>query len=202
MENRKEQGSGLRKRILGEIDESIETKSLLRGEADVIEAVSNGITKALKRGNKVLIFGNGGSAADSQHFAAELQGRYMIANRRALPAVALTTDTSILTAVANDMEFGVVFSRQVEALCRRGDIVLGISTSGVSKNVIAALIRAKELGGKTIGFTGKSGGKMKDVCDICIRVPSETTSRIQESHLLIEHIVSMLVEEALSQKKS
>jgi D-sedoheptulose 7-phosphate isomerase len=184
-----------------EIDESVETKTLLRNQAGEIESVSDEITRALKRGNKILIFGNGGSAADSQHFAAELQGRYMIAHRRALPAIALTTDTSILTAIANDMDFEVVFSRQVEALCRKGDVALGISTSGTSKNVVAALLRAKDLGGVTIGFTGKGGGKLKDICDFCIRVPSDKTSRIQESHLLIEHIISMLVEEALSKTK-
>jgi len=148
----------------------------------------------------VLIFGNGGSAADSQHFAAELQGRYLIKDRKALPAIALTTDSSIMTAISNDMDYSLVFSRQVEALCKKGDVVLGISTSGTSKNVVLGLLKAKELGGITIGLTGKTGGRLKEICDMCICVPSDKTSRIQESHLLIEHILSMIVESALSKK--
>lgn len=202
MADRKKQSSSLKVQIVKEIDESIETKKLLRDHANDIKGISDEIAQALSRGNKVLVFGNGGSAADSQHFAAELQGRYMIADRKALPAIALTTDTSILTAVANDMDYEDVFSRQVEALCKKGDVVLGISTSGTSKNVVAGLLKAKELGGKTIALTGRSGGKLKQICDLCICVPSDKTSRIQESHLLIEHIVSMIVEDTLSRKES
>lgn len=202
MADRKKQSSSLKDQIVKEIDESIETKKLLRDHASEIKGISDEIAQALSRGNKVLVFGNGGSAADSQHFAAELQGRYMIADRKALPAIALTTDTSILTAVANDMDYEDVFSRQVEALCKKGDVVLGISTSGTSKNVVAGLLKAKELGGKTIALTGRSGGKLKQICDLCICVPSDKTSRIQESHLLIEHIVSMIVEDTLSRKES
>lgn len=202
MADRKKQSSSLKDQIVKEIDESIETKKLLRDHANDIKGISDEIAQALSRGNKVLVFGNGGSAADSQHFAAELQGRYMIADRKALPAIALTTDTSILTAVANDMDYEDVFSRQVEALCKKGDVVLGISTSGTSKNVVAGLLKAKELGGKTIALTGRSGGKLKQICDLCICVPSDKTSRIQESHLLIEHIVSMIVEDTLSRKES
>jgi D-sedoheptulose 7-phosphate isomerase len=202
MENRQEQSTSLKEKILQEIDESIRTKTLLKSETGGIEAASREISRSLSKGNKVLIFGNGGSAADSQHFAAELQGRYLIQNRAALPAIALTTDSSIMTAISNDMDFGLVFSRQVEALCKRGDVVLGISTSGTSKNVVAGLLKAKELGGKTIGLTGKSGGRLKEICDICICVPSEKTSRIQESHLLIEHILSMIVEAVLSKGKA
>ncbi len=144
MENRQEQSTSLKEKILQEIDESIRTKTLLKSETGGIEAASREISRSLSKGNKVLIFGNGGSAADSQHFAAELQGRYLIQNRAALPAIALTTDSSIMTAISNDMDFGLVFSRQVEALCKRGDVVLGISTSGTSKNVVAGLLKAKE----------------------------------------------------------
>ena len=201
MENRKEQSTSLKEKILQEIDESVRTKTLLKSEVGTIETASREISKSLLKGNKVLIFGNGGSAADSQHFAAELQGRYLIQDRRALPAIALTTDTSIMTAISNDMDFGLVFSRQVEALCKKGDVVLGISTSGTSKNVVAGLLKAKELGGKTIGLTGKNGGNLKEICDICICVPSVKTSRVQESHLLIEHILSMFVEAELSKGK-
>ena len=197
---RKEQSTGLNKKILREINESIEAKRLLRFEISKIEAASREIIRSLSDGQKVLIFGNGGSAADAQHFAAELQGRYMIENRAALPAVALTTDTSILTAISNDMDFGLVFSRQVEALCKSGDVVIGISTSGTSKNVVAGILRAKELGGRTIGLTGKKGGRLKEICDICICVPSTRTPRIQESHLLIEHILSLIVEDSLTKK--
>ena len=185
-------------RIRQEIDESIQVKTLLKSEVPIIEKVCNEIISCLSAGKKVLIFGNGGSAADSQHFAAELQGRYAIADRRALPAIALTTDTSILTAVGNDYGFEYVFSRQVEALAAAGDVVIGISTSGNSPNVLNGIQKANQIGALTIGLTGKDGGKLREVCNVCICVPSSITARIQESHLLIEHIISLLVERALS----
>jgi D-sedoheptulose 7-phosphate isomerase len=151
------------------------------------------VTEALERGNKVLLCGNGGSAADAQHIAAELTGRFKI-ERMPLPGIALTTDTSALTAIGNDYGFDQVFSRQVAALAKEGDVVIGISTSGNSLNVIYALETAKEMGCKAIGLSGKGGGKMNDVCDLNIIVPSDDTARIQEMHILIGHILCQLVD--------
>ncbi len=151
------------------------------------------VTETLKKGNKILLFGNGGSAADAQHIAAELTGRYKV-NRRGLPAIALTTDTSALTAIANDFGFKHIFSRQVEALAKEGDLLIGISTSGNSKNVIKALKLGREMGCKTIGLSGHDGGKMNAFCDLNIIVPSENTPRIQEMHIMIGHILCQAVE--------
>ena len=151
------------------------------------------VTEALEVGNKVLLCGNGGSAADAQHIAAELTGRFKI-ERQPLPAIALTTDTSALTAIANDYGYDQVFSRQVEALAQTGDVVIGISTSGNSPNVVYALKKAKEIGCKTIGLSGKGGGEMNNVCDLNIIVPSDDTARIQEMHILIGHILCQLVD--------
>jgi len=151
------------------------------------------VTEALQRGNKVLLCGNGGSAADAQHIAAELTGRFK-KERHPLPGIALTTDTSALTAIGNDYGFDQIFSRQVAALAKEGDVVIGISTSGNSLNVIYALETAKEMGCKAIGLSGKGGGKMEDVCDINIIVPSDDTARIQEMHILIGHILCQLVD--------
>lgn len=152
------------------------------------------LAEAVRSGNTVFFMGNGGSAADSQHLAAEFVGRFQ-KERRGLPAVALTTDTSILTAVGNDYGFESVFSRQVEALARPGDVVVGLSTSGNSPNVVKALQAARELGAVTVGLTGRSGGKMADICDLCIRVPADVTARVQEAHALIGHIACHLVDE-------
>jgi D-sedoheptulose 7-phosphate isomerase len=149
---------------------------------------------ALKNGNTIFFMGNGGSAADSQHLAAEFVGRFQ-KERRGLPAVALTTDTSILTAVGNDYGFDAVFARQVEALARAGDVVVGFSTSGNSPNVLKALQAAKDRGAIAVGLTGRSGGKMAAICDVCIKVPADVTARIQEAHILIGHIVCGLVDE-------
>ena len=151
------------------------------------------VTEALQRGNKVLLCGNGGSAADAQHIAAELTGRFK-KERHPLPGIALTTDTSALTAIGNDYGFDQVFSRQVAALAKEGDVVIGISTSGNSLNVIYALETAKEMGCKALGLSGKGGGKMNDVCDINLIVPSDDTARIQEMHSLIGHILCQLVD--------
>ncbi len=149
---------------------------------------------ALKNGNTVFFMGNGGSAADSQHLAAEFVGRFQ-KERRGLPAVALTTDTSILTAVGNDYGFDAVFARQVEALVRAGDVVVGFSTSGNSPTVLKALQAAKDRDAIAVGLTGRSGGKMAAICDVCIKVPADVTARIQEAHILIGHIVCGLVDE-------
>lgn len=156
------------------------------------------ITDTLAHGNKVLLCGNGGSAADAQHIAAELTGRYKT-ERRGLPGIALTTDTSALTAIGNDYGYKRVFDRQVEALAREGDLLIGISTSGNSKNVNNALKTAKKLGCRTIGFSGRDGGKMSDLCDVNIVVPSDNTPRIQEMHILIGHIMCQAIDDSLSE---
>jgi D-sedoheptulose 7-phosphate isomerase len=154
------------------------------------------LVAALAEGKKVLVMGNGGSAADAQHLAAEIVGRFKL-ERRALPAVALTTDTSILTAVGNDYGFDQIFSRQVEALAAPGDVVIGISTSGSSQNVHQALRLAAGLGCRTIGFLGKDGGTIKTLVDIALTVPGSDTPRIQEGHITLIHILCDLVERRL-----
>jgi D-sedoheptulose 7-phosphate isomerase len=150
-------------------------------------------TDTITNGKKILIFGNGGSAADAQHIAAELTGRYK-SQRRGLPAIALTTDTSAMTAIANDFGYKNVFARQVEALANEGDLLIGISTSGNSKNVLKALKLAKEIGCRSIGLSGNGGGAMSEVCDLNIIVPSDDTPRIQEMHILIGHIICQAVD--------
>lgn len=153
-------------------------------------------SETIKNGNKILLCGNGGSAADAQHIAAELSGRYKT-ERRGLPGIALTTDTSVLTAVGNDYGFDRVFERQVEALANEGDLLIGISTSGNSGNVINALNLARELGCKTIGLSGRDGGGMNECCDINIVVPSDDTPRIQEMHILIGHTICQAIDDSL-----
>ena len=150
--------------------------------------------EAIAAGHTVYLMGNGGSACDCQHFAAELVGRFQ-KERRAMASVALTTDTSILTALANDYGYDAIFVRQVEALVKAGDVVVGITTSGNSPNILKALAKARELGAVTVGLTGRTGGQMRDLCDICIRIPADVTARIQEAHLLIEHMVCQRLEE-------
>lgn len=147
----------------------------------------------LAGGGKILLMGNGGSAADSQHIAAEIVGRYK-RERRGLPAIALTTDTSILTSVGNDYGFDYVFARQVEALCTEKDVVIGISTSGNSANVVAGIEAAKQIGATTIGMTGSSGGKLAALCDLTFAMPSGDTPRVQEAHILLGHILCDLVD--------
>ena len=149
----------------------------------------------LKNGGKILLCGNGGSAADAQHIAAELTGRYK-SERRGLPAIALTTDTSALTAISNDYGYGRVFDRQVEALANKGDLLIGISTSGNSTNIISAFTCAKSLGCKTLGLSGKSGGEMNQTCDLNLVIPSDDTPRIQEMHILIGHILCQAIDDA------
>jgi D-sedoheptulose 7-phosphate isomerase len=161
-----------------------------------IAEMSSLISTALANGNKLLVMGNGGSAADSQHFVAEIVGRFKM-ERRALPAVALTTDTSILTAIGNDYGFESIFSRQVEALAAPGDVVIGLSTSGNSPNILKALNSARDRGCRTIGLLGKDGGSIKAACDLALVVPSTDTPRIQEGHITVIHIVCDQVEKAL-----
>ena len=159
----------------------------------LIKNVSEILIDTIRTGNKIILFGNGGSAADAQHIAAELSGRYR-KEKKARPALALTTDTSALTAISNDYGFKYMFSRQVEALAERGDAVIGISTSGNSENVVHAISIASNLGCKTIGLSGKGGGKLKDVCDLILEIPSDNTARIQEMHILIGHIFCEIIE--------
>jgi D-sedoheptulose 7-phosphate isomerase len=160
-----------------------------------IAVFAENVIAALKSGHKVLLMGNGGSAADSQHIAAEIVGRYKT-ERKGLPAIALTTDTSILTSVGNDYSFENIFARQVEALAAEGDVVIAISTSGNSKNIITALAKAKEAGCYTVGLLGKGGGKIKELVDLSLVVPSDNTPRIQECHILIGHMVCEMMDEA------
>ena len=158
-----------------------------------IETSVKTITECLRNENKIIIFGNGGSAADAQHIAAEFVGRFM-RKRKSLPAIALTTDSSILTSIGNDYSFDDVFSRQVEALVNKGDVVLGISTSGNSVNIINALQLARKKNAKTVGLLGNKGGKIKKFVDIALVVDSSSTPRIQEVHRTIYHIICELVE--------
>jgi len=162
--------------------------------SDLIFKAASKLTSLLKNGNKILFMGNGGSAADSQHLAAELIGRFQ-KERDSIPAIALTTDTSILTAIGNDYSFDEIFKRQVQGLANKGDGVVGISTSGNSENVIQAVIEAKRKDAFTIALTGKDGGKLKEIADLSIIVPSDITARIQEGHILIGHILCQLIEE-------
>lgn len=174
--------------------ESIRVKEeTLKANSEKIVQVVESILELFKRNGKVLFFGNGGSAADSQHIAAEFIGRFK-KERRALPAIALTTDTSILTALGNDYSFDVIFARQVEGLGIRGDLAFGISTSGNSRNVIEGIKAAKKTGLKTISLTGCGGGELAPLTDISMIVPSSETARIQESHLCIIHTICELVE--------
>lgn len=161
--------------------------------AKPLEIAANLCIDSLQTGGKILIFGNGGSAADAQHIAAELVGRYKV-ERKGLPAIALTTDTSALTSIGNDYGYNHVFDRQVEALASAGDVVIGISTGGSSANVINGLKTAKELGCKLIGFSGRDGGEMNTLCDVNLVVPAEDTPRIQEMHIVIGHTICHLID--------
>jgi D-sedoheptulose 7-phosphate isomerase len=160
---------------------------------DKVELAAQLCIDGLKNGSKILIFGNGGSAADAQHIAAELVGRYKV-ERKGLPAIALTTDTSALTSIGNDYGYNHIFDRQVEALASEGDAVIGISTGGSSANVISALKLANKLGCKTIGLSGRDGGEMNTLCDINLVVPAEATPRIQEMHIVIGHTICHLID--------
>jgi len=168
----------------------------LADQAELIADIAQEIASRLRRGGTVMFCGNGGSAADSQHLAAELQGRFM-KERAPLAAIALTVNSSALTAVGNDYGFDAVFERQVRGLAKPQDVLIGISTSGKSKNVIKALEAAKAIGALTVGLTGKSGGAMTSCCDAIVRVPSDDTARIQEMHIGVGHIICQLVEDAL-----
>lgn len=187
--------------ILETINSSINTKDSLLSQSEIIESMASEIINAYKKNKKVLICGNGGSAADSQHFSAELVGRFK-KERRALNAIALTVDTSILTAVGNDYGFEKIFSRQVDGLGGEGDVLVAISTSGNSKNVIDAVKSAKHKGMKVLCLLGNDGGLLKNMCDknneyLCLVVNSKDTARIQECHILVIHILCDLVDKEL-----
>ncbi len=179
------------------ITRSIETKQRILDDEDFlarIETAVEMVTSAFKNGNKVLFCGNGGSAADAQHLAAEFSGRFY-KNRKALPSDALHCNSSYLTAVANDYSYDVIYARLIEGMGVKGDVLVGLSTSGNSANIVKAFESAKNLGMFTIGFTGMSGGIMKEMSDVLFNVPSSDTPRIQESHIMIGHIICHLVEE-------
>jgi D-sedoheptulose 7-phosphate isomerase len=184
----------MRDRIIDVINEAIHIKEeLLHTQIDNIIKSAKLIITSLKSGGKVILFGNGGSAADAQHIAAEFIGRFQ-KERRALASIALNTNTSILTAISNDYGYEVVFSRQVEALAKPGDVAIGISTSGKARNVLLAIKKSKEMGLKTICLSGGSGGELVKSADISILIPSAVTARIQEAHITIGHIICELVE--------
>ncbi len=172
-------------------------QELLKTMIPTIEKIAAKLADCLKAGNKIIFFGNGGSASDSQHLAAEFVGRYE-KERRALAAISLTVDTSAITAIGNDYGYERVFERQLEALGRKGDVAFAISTSGNSKNVIAAVKKAKEMGVYTVGFLGNTGGELKGLVDVPVVIPSKKTSRIQESHIMIGHILCECVDELIA----
>lgn len=161
-----------------------------------IEEVAEYLVKTVQNNRKIFWMGNGGSAADAQHLAAELIGRFK-QERPAIPSIALTTDTSILTCISNDYDFNKVFSRQIEALCHADDVVIGISTSGNSKNILNGIQAAKEKGAFTIGLTGKTGGQLAQLADCCLQIPSDNTARIQEAHIFIGHCICEWIENKL-----
>lgn len=179
------------------IGESIQVKKrVLEEQIATLNEIVGVLLRSLRSGHKVLLFGNGGSAADSQHIAAELVSKFR-RERQALPAIALTTDTSILTSIGNDYSFDDIFARQVEAWGQEGDVAIGISTSGNSANVLKAFRMARDKGLTTVGLTGLDGGKLKDAVDVCFRAPSQSTPRIQEVHITVAHAICELLEQEL-----
>jgi D-sedoheptulose 7-phosphate isomerase len=192
----------MQQQIRNIIQASIDTKQRILADPALIERIETAtdiMAKAFANGNKVLFCGNGGSAADAQHLAAEFSGRFY-SDRDPLPSEALHCNSSYITAVANDYGYDVVYSRIIKGTGKPGDILVGLSTSGNSVNIIKAMEQAKKLGMITVGLTGETGGKMKDVCDYLLNVPSNDTPRIQESHITVGHIICQLVEEALFKK--
>lgn len=191
-------------RVTALVKDSIATKQSLLDDTGLIGLIANVsevIIEALRQGNKTLLFGNGGSAADAQHIAAEFVGRFAF-DRPALPALALSVNTSCLTAIGNDYGFENVFSRQLEAIARPGDVAIGITTSGNSPNVLQAMATAKRIGLHRVGMTGASGGKLMHCVEYCVRVPSDVTPRIQECHILVGHIISEIVEHEIFREQS
>ena len=196
--------NGLEQRIIESVESSIATKQKLIEDREIIRSiaqVADALLDAYRKGNKMLLFGNGGSAADAQHIAAEFVGRFAF-DRPALPALALSVNSSCVTAIGNDYGYDMVFSRQIEALARPGDVAIGISTSGNSPNVLRGIEVAKEMGLVTVGLTSQSGGALRTAVDYCLYAPSNQTPRIQECHILMGHIVSEIVEEGLFPKEA
>lgn len=188
----------MKEKIANIIKESIRVKKkLLESQVDTIAKIVELTVKSIKNGGKVIIFGNGGSAADSQHIVAELVGRFK-KERSALPAIALTTNTSAITAISNDYGYDLSFRRQLEGIAQKNDIAIGISTSGNAQNVNEAIAKAKDMGLVTVGLTGSKGGKLAKLANYVLRVPSNDTPRIQEMHITVGHIICELVEDALS----
>jgi len=186
----------MQKKIAELLKESVDVKNkLIESGLKDIEKLASAMLDTLKSGHKILLFGNGGSASDSMHIAAELTGRFK-KERKALPAIALTANVSTLTALGNDYNFEYIFERQIEAFGVKGDMAIGISTSGSSKNVAAGILKASKMGLKTAALTGNKIGELSKIADICIRVPSSNTPRIQEAHIAIGHIVCELIEDA------
>jgi D-sedoheptulose 7-phosphate isomerase len=186
----------MRDRIRDILLESIQVKEeLVRNNIGQIKEIADIIIDSLKKGGKLILFGNGGSASDSQHIAAELVGRFK-KDRGSLAAIALTTNTSVLTSLANDYGYEVVFSKQIEALGQKNDVCVGISTSGKAKNVACGIKQAKKMGLKTIALTGGDGGELAKLADMSLIVPSTVTARIQEAHIAIGHVICELIEEA------
>lgn len=184
----------MKKRIYDSLLKGVELRKKIADiMIDDIEKAANMCLETIRSGGKILLMGNGGSAADAQHIAAELVGRYLL-ERNAIPAIALSTDTSIITAIGNDYGYNIIFERQIEALGRENDIVFGISTSGNSENIYRAFIAAEKRNIKTIGLLGKDGGKIGKVCDMPLIVPSEQTPRVQEIHIAIGHIICEEIE--------
>ena len=187
----------MNKQIIEILENNVAVKrNIIDHQIDVIVKIVNSIADALGRGGKLLIFGNGGSSSDAQHMAGELVGRFEL-ERGALPAIALTTDSSVITSISNDYGFNEIFSRQIEALGAPEDIALGISTSGNSENVLTGIRKAKNMKLTTIGFSGGEGGELSKMADLCFIAPSSSTPRIQEAHITVIHIICKLVEEKL-----
>lgn len=180
------------------IQESIHVKEMLLATmVPLIAETAEIILASISSGGKLILFGNGGSAGDAQHIAAELVGRFEL-ERKAFPAIALTTNTSTLTALGNDYSYDAIFSRQVEALAHEKDVIIGISTSGNSPNVLEAVRTAKKIGATTIGMTGEKGGLLASETQYCLKVPSSSTARIQESHIMLGHLLCLLIEQELA----
>ena len=185
--------------IIKELEESIEVKNNFKSQARIINKIAELLIDSINNNGVIYLMGNGGSASDAQHIAGELVGRFSSKiSRKGLPAIALTTNTSIITAIGNDISFDEIFSRQVESCVKPADVVIGISTSGKSKNIISAIRLSKKLGAKTIAFTGMQKGVLTKLADISLMVPSVNTQRIQECHITAGHIICGLVEQAFS----
>lgn len=189
----------LEDKIFRNLSHTVEVIDAVRSDPGIIAAlveIINLCITAIRRGNKILLVGNGGSAADAQHIAAEIVGRFSV-DRPGMPAIALTTDSSVLTSIANDYGFEMLFSRQVEALGKAGDVLIAFSTSGKSGNIIESIHAARRMDINTVGFTGANGAEMSALCDKAVCVPSDDTARIQEAHITMGHIVCAFIEQAM-----